>query len=231
MGAKRTDFAGSTPLDDPGREAERIARLATQWQEVTHHEGLVCFFAVRYKKMIQPILTLNDLKSAGRLGALRAVQRRDPTMKSCQWRRFLAFWIRRAIQDSISSQAVPIKLPSIENRKSMERHRPDKPALAAVRRILDHPVFNVFFEPNVPEPDRLEPVDTLIARESHFILHAAVEALPGPEREIIKASFGFDCEPCTGRAIAVRDGISSQAIQQRKQRALSRLKYALKSRV
>jgi RNA polymerase sigma factor (sigma-70 family) len=220
MPDRKKPFPCSIHLEDPDAEAHREATLADQWSEVSRYERLIFFFAYRYRSIARNTLQVQDLMSEGRLGALKAVQNRNPRMNDPQWRRYIALSIRRYISEAISDQAGPIRLPSFWNIRSMEKHRPESEALRDAREILDRPPIHDFDFDGFPDP---VPDDEVPVDDKSFRVREALAGLPKREREAIESIYGIGRDPSSTAEIAAIEGVTTNAISMRKTRGLKHL--------
>lgn len=193
-----------------------------QWAKVEDERGLVDYFANLYHRKWSHVLEFEDLRAAGRIGALEALQQHDPALNPHQWRRFLAVKIRRRIQHHIESQAAPIRLPPKSMRDYVRRTRPRSSALAAADRLLDHPPTSCVDRVVDHRPSGADPVEVADVRD-------ALATLPSLEREAIEAHYGIGQDPRQDVQIAADLGLTRQAISRRRKCGLARLRYRLQS--
>ena len=74
------------------------------------------------------------------------------------------------------------------------------------------------------------PEDHHIQQERHQELHQALAKIPPPGRELLEMRYGFNGPPLTLRELARARGVSEEAVRQKINRLLKRLRTHLKRR-
>ncbi len=90
--------------------------MSTLWQANT---GLVAAVASRYRR---PGIETDDLIGAGQLGLQAAIARFDPDRFPGRLSTYAVPWIRWYVQDHVSRNALPVRLPDTVAHRQLARH-------------------------------------------------------------------------------------------------------------
>jgi RNA polymerase sigma factor (sigma-70 family) len=98
-----------------GTARNRHSALSTLWQA---HAGLVAMIANRYRRIG---IDTDDLISAGQLGLHSAIVRFDPDRFPWRLSTYAVPWIRWYVQDHVSRNGLPVRLPGTTAHRQLAR--------------------------------------------------------------------------------------------------------------
>ena len=252
VGLLRRDLARH-PL--PGRdERHELARRAARGDDaarqamVLTNMGLVFHFAQRYSGRG---VEFSDLVQEGVFGLARAIERFDPD-RGVQFSTYASWWIRKSLQQSVTSCGRTIRLPETveEDRWRLRRARDElasslgrHPTSAEVedftgvggarrRRVESAARVTMSLDQAMPDGSST-PLDELVAgeqaddferAEERLVVRAALDELCAEERAVLSLRFGLgDDDPAPVAAVAERLGIDPRRVQRIQAVALRRL--------
>lgn len=189
-------------------------------------------------------LPMEDLISEGNVGLLRAAERFDPS-RGIKFITYAAYWIRKALRQSLAEQASPVRIPRyqmLKARRAAERRDGDatpgrdgsridsfRPGVA----FLDNPV-QIEGETLLAEmirDERVEdPEETMVKSDLVSKLAASLDCLDDRERAVIVGRFGLSGSEChTLKQIGETFGLSRERIRQIEREARLKLRARLES--
>ena len=194
--------------------------------KVEDHYGLVHKFARGYSRRMKTDMHTEDLVQEGMIGVMRAAELFDPS-QGFKFGTYAAYWIRHMMTRYLEKNIVMVRTGSIED----TRIRLLSGQLEAMVYSLDDPmngdIENDSFKDHLVDKEPL-PDEVIEKEEMRAAIRKIVDSIMETPRDADIISSRLMAEkPQTLEVVSSRHGVSKQAIGQREEKLIRKIKPAL----